>query len=124
MEEEPQRTAEDIRKKRIDQEMALVTKLDKDMYQINVKETSFGHQIMIRMARDVMEIETDLIDSNLKSFDFEILLPPKYPFLDPQIMCHTDFAHKFLSLNDGRDIFNEVVGDQGWRVGFKLYTLV
>jgi len=29
-----------------------------------------------------------------------------------------------LSLNDGRDLFNEVVGAQGWRIGHKLYTLI
>lgn len=79
---------------------------------------------MIRMTRQAMEIETDLIDSSIKAFEFEIMLPIKYPFIDPQIFCHTNFAHQFLSLSDGRDIFNEVVGEQGWRVGFKLYTLV
>jgi len=39
-------------------------------------------------------------------------------------MCLSSFAHSFLSLDDGRDIFNEVVGEQGWRVGFKLHTLI
>lgn len=39
-------------------------------------------------------------------------------------MCQSSFAHSFLSLDDGRDIFNEVVGEQGWKVGFKLNTLI
>lgn len=37
-EEKGPRTADDIRKKRIDQEMALVAKLDKSLYQISTKE--------------------------------------------------------------------------------------
>ena len=39
-------------------------------------------------------------------------------------MCQSSFAHSFLWLDDGRDIFNEVVGEQGWKVGFKLNTLI
>ena len=29
-----------------------------------------------------------------------------------------------LSLNDGRDLFSEVVGEGGWKVGHKLYSLI
>lgn len=29
-----------------------------------------------------------------------------------------------LALDDGRDLFSEVVGEGGWKVGHKLYSLI
>ena len=41
-------------------------------------------------------------------------------------MCHTQFAKATLSLNDGRDLFKEVVGEGGWSVeiGHKVYSII
>jgi len=69
-------------------------------------------------------VNTQLLDQKHQTFEFEMLLPNKYPFTDPQILCHTDFAHPMLSLSDGRDLFNEVVGRDGWKIGHKLYSLI
>jgi len=125
MEGEPeQRSADEIRQKRIEQELALLDKLDKRLYVYQAKQTEQGLSLFIRMSRMALGTEVAGLDPALKTFDFEILLPIKYPFIDPQIMCHTSFSHVFLSLNDGRDLFNEVVGSEGWRVGFKIFTLI
>jgi hypothetical protein len=35
------------------------------------------------MPRAVLELETDLIDPAISDFAFEVLLPIKYPFIDP-----------------------------------------
>jgi ubiquitin-protein ligase len=42
-----------------------------------------------------------------KNFVFDILLDHRYPFYQPQIFCRSVFSHP--PLNDGRDIFSEVV---------------
>lgn len=91
--------------------MALVDKLDKSIYDISTRDAQEGLYISIRMKRSAIELSTNLIDPAITEFAFEILLPIKYPFVDPQILCLSNFAHSFLSLDDGRDIFNEVVGD-------------
>ena len=104
--------------------MALIDTLDKAIFQVSSKDTEEGFQIVVKIQREVLEQETELIDQAITDFTFEVLLPIRYPFIDPQIMCLSSFAHSFLSLDDGRDIFNEVVGEQGWRVGFKLQTLI
>lgn len=48
----------------------------------------------------------------------------KYPFRDPQVFCHTEFTHPMLTITDGRDLFNEIVGEGGWKVGHKIYSLI
>ena len=63
------------------------------------------------MNRAGLDVSTELIDDLIQTFEFEIFLPVKYPFVDPQIMCLTKFSHSFLSMTDGRDIFNEIVGE-------------
>jgi hypothetical protein len=35
------------------------------------------------MKRAAMELSTDLIDPAITEFAFEVLLPIKYPFVDP-----------------------------------------
>ena len=69
-------------------------------------------------------VPSELVNPEIERYDFEIILSNKYPFRDPQVLCHTEFAHQMLSLNDGRDLFGEVVGEGGWKVGHKLYSLI
>jgi len=73
-----------------------------------------------------VEVKTDASQAQnggISSFKFEILLSRRYPFCDPRVTCLTDFAHEGLSLTDGRDLFNEIVGDE-WKIGHKLYSLI
>jgi len=69
-------------------------------------------------------VPTTLGNPEISWYDFELVLSNKYPFRDPMIICHTEFAPSILSLNDGRDLFNEVVGEGGWKVGHKMYSLI
>jgi len=62
-------------------------------------------------------------DNAANSFKFDILLPRRYPFCDPQVTCLSDFADPALSLTDGRDLFNEICGDE-WKIGHKLHSLI
>ena len=64
------------------------------------------------------------VNQEIERYDFEIVLSNKYPFRDPLILCHTDFTSEMLSLDDGRDLFSEIVGEGGWKVGHKLYSLI
>jgi len=77
---------------------------------------------MVEMEREA--VSTQLLDESLLKFTFEILLPTGYPFTNPQVLCHTKFAHELLCLNDGRDLFNEIIGGEPWQIGNKLYSLV
>jgi len=61
--------------------------------------------------------------SNKKKVRFDIVLPPKYPFKDPQVTLVSNFGHPMLSLADGRDLLKEVA-TTGWRVGYKLLNIV
>lgn len=65
-----------------------------------------------------------MLDENIECFNFEIILPPGYPFSEPQVLCHTKFAHDLLNLTDGRDLFREIVGHDPWQVGNKIVSLV
>ena len=58
-----------------------------------------------------------------KKVTFNILLPPKYPFQDPQVIVASTFGHPMLSLSDGRDLLKDVA-TTGWRVGYKLLNIV
>jgi ubiquitin-protein ligase len=55
-----------------------------------------------------------LIDEKIEQFNFEVILPSGYPFMEPQVFCHTKFAHDLLTLTDGRDLFREIVGEDPW----------
>jgi hypothetical protein len=59
-----------------------------------------------------------------KYFVFDILLDHKYPFYQPQIFCRSAFSKP--PLNDGRDVFNEVLPQslEEWRITKKLHELV
>ena len=46
-----------------------------------------------------------------ESYEFEILMTNDYPQVYPQILCHTSINSAFMSLNDGRDLFCEVLGE-------------
>jgi len=36
----------------------------------------------------------------------------------------TNFAHRSLSLADGRNLFDEVVGENGWKNDLPLYKVI
>jgi hypothetical protein len=57
---------------------------------------------------------TQKLSRNLHSITFEIILTHKYPYLAPQVVCLTPFAPQILSLCDGRDLFDEITGREGW----------
>lgn len=56
--------------------------------------------------------------------EFKVTLPKEYPFRDPQItLTNQVFGNRMLSLDDGRDLLNEVC--QGpWNVGNKLAVIL
>jgi ubiquitin-protein ligase len=56
------------------------------------------------------------------SFEFKIRLTVRWPFVDPQIyLCQNNWPRH---LADGRDLFNEVVGQGGWKKNHTISTLV
>lgn len=67
---------------------------------------------MIEVQREA--VGTQLLDDETKSFTFEVLLGQGYPFTNPQVLCHSKFTNELLILNDGRDLFKEIVGPQVW----------
>lgn len=69
-------------------------------------------------------MKSELKDPQIDHYLFQIVMSPKYPFRDPTILCLTDFGHPLVCLTDGRDLFHEIVGEGGWQIGHKLYTLV
>ena len=69
-------------------------------------------------------VSTQLANSTIEKYEFEVLMSNKYPFRDPQIYCHTKFTHPMVCITDKRDLFREVVGEGGWKVGHKLYSLI
>ena len=71
-----------------------------------------------------LAVPSELIREDIQSYAFEILMSNKYPFRDPQVLCHTQFTHPMVCITDKRDLFQEVVGEGGWRVGHKLYSLI
>ena len=56
-------------------------------------------------------------------FQFEILLDSKYPFSQPQIFCQTKFTN-VVDLYDGRDLYQEVLNGEEWRVARNLHELI
>lgn len=88
-------------------------------------QTLLGLLVKVEVKRStISESESDAANnSGINAFKFEILLPRRYPFCDPQVTCQTDFADPALSLTDGRDLFNEIVGDE-WKIGHKLHSLI
>jgi len=69
-------------------------------------------------------VQSSLANKDVKTYEFEILMSNKYPFRDPSVFCHTNFTHPMVCINDNRDLFKEVVGEGGWKVGHKLYSLI
>lgn len=65
-----------------------------------------------------------MVNDEIENYDFEILMSNKYPFRDPQVLCQTQFTHPMVCITDYRDLFREVVGEGGWKVGHKLYSLI
>ena len=116
-------TAGQIRQKRILSEIAMLKHLNKDYFKIeqsNDNVTGFTIHVSINKAA----IPQDIVRSEVEEYEFEVLMSNKYPFRDPQVFCNTKFTHPMLCITDRRDIFGEVVGEGGWKVGHKLYSLI
>lgn len=97
--------------------------LNKDHYTIEQSNDNMtGFSIHVSIKREA--IPSELKKENIEMYDFQILMSKKYPFRDPQVLCHTDFTHPMLTITDGRDLFRDVVGEGGWKVGHKLYSLI
>lgn len=64
------------------------------------------------------------LPSEITTLKFEIQLENRYPCCDPQIFVLTNFAHRSLSLADGRNLFDEVVGENGWKNDLPLYKVI
>jgi hypothetical protein len=56
------------------------------------------------------------------SFDFTIRLTSRWPFVDPQFYLSPGNVPSYLA--DGRDLYNEIVGQDGWKKNYSLTTLV
>jgi len=56
-----------------------------------------------------------------RSLIFDILLDNRYPFNQPQIFCRSAFSSP--PLNDGRDVFNEVLKSD-WQLTKKLHEII
>jgi len=67
----------------------LLETLDKKVFKVTKKTTEEGLSIFVKMSRQALELDTGLIKDSIKEFEFEILLTPKYPFVDPQVICHS-----------------------------------
>lgn len=40
------------------------------------------------------------------------------------VHCLTSFADPYLSITDGRDLYNELVGELGWKQNYPLHKLI
>lgn len=66
-------------------------------------------------------VKSELVDKKIDKYIFDILLDYKFPFQQPQIFCRTPFSNP--PLNDGRDLFNDVLRTQ-WKIAKKLYEII
>lgn len=61
--DEPEsRCADDIRTKRINQELALLQKLDRNLFSIRTDNHSTGYSIFVEMQRAAIELSAEAID--------------------------------------------------------------
>ena len=73
--------------------------------------TNFGFQLEIPKNESVFRDNIlKMMPQTMLSITFEIILPPKYPYGQPQVICLSPFAPPVLSLCDGRDLYDEIVG--------------
>ena len=64
------------------------------------------------------------VTRGVERIEFEIVLENRYPVRDPQITCHTSFTDPVLSLADGRDLYTEIVGENGWQKKLDLFKVI
>ena len=76
------------------------------------------------MSINKAAIPSALKNEEIEEYEFELQMSNKYPFRDPSVICNTNFTHPMLCITDKRDLFSEVVGEGGWKVGHKLYSLI
>jgi hypothetical protein len=62
------------------------------------------------------------LDPNALSITFEVILTYRYPYRHPQVICLTPFGP--LSLCDGRDLFHEIVGKDGWKNDLHIFEIL
>ena len=92
-------------------------KLNKDHYQISQSEDPIiGFSVYVTVLKAAFAGKEDLIDPAIDEYEFEFVCSPKYPFRDPQILCHTDFTDEKVCITDNRDLYNEIIGEGGWKV--------
>ena len=104
-------------------EIATLKHLNKDLFKIEQSNDAIlGFSIHVTI--DKSAVQSDLKKEHIEEYEFEILMSNKYPFREPSVLCHTKFTHPMLCITDHRDLFHEVVGEGGWKVGHKLYSLI
>ena len=57
-----------------------------------------------------------------RTFEFDLKLTNRYPLVEPQLNLIT--ANLPLQLNDGRDLYNELVGKHGWKQECSVAQLI
>ena len=118
-----QMTAGQIRQKRILSEIAMLKHLNKNLFKIEQSNDAItGFSIHVTINKDA--VQSELKKPDVPEYEFEVLMSNKYPFREPSVLCHTQFTHPMLCITDKRDLFSEVVGEGGWKVGHKLYSLI
>ena len=68
---------------------------------------------MLKSPKLFTENTISKLDSSTPSITFEIILTHRYPYRHPQVICLTPFSP--IALCDGRDLFHEIVGKDGWK---------
>lgn len=97
--------------------------LNKDLFKIEQSNDALtGFSIHVTISKQA--ILTEMKKAEIDEYEFEIQMSNKYPFRDPAVYCHTKFTHPMICITDQRDLFNEIVGEGGWKVGHKLYSLI
>jgi hypothetical protein len=77
------RTAEEIRKKRITQEVTLLGKMNPQLFSYSTSESdTVGTLIYVDLKREAFN-SADLLDDGIEIIKFQIRLGFQYPFLDP-----------------------------------------
>jgi len=67
-------------------------------------------------------VKSELIDKSIAKYQFEVLLDHRFPFQQPQIFCLTPFCTP--PLNDGRDLFADILKHEEWKIAKRLYEIV
>ncbi len=98
--------------------------VNNEYWRLSSCESLDGFSIFVEFAKRILK-ENVQAQVTAEQIKFKILLEERYPFKDPQILCLTDFLNnETFSISDGRDLFNEVVGQDGWKCDYPLYKLI